>query len=191
MVISENPWYSRLLSSVWQWSCVLDFCLSRRGFVHPIFCMRVERSTSFFTTVFCTMIQFKQIFIRSIFSLWHQNQWPHGQCMQFDYSTLEYINFYNFSPISEVQKGRRRGLQWKKGRCKEGRSNHSNYSPPHFSLERGGGGMITLVPYHHQKFKIHSYTFNSTSEPSSSGKSVPYFCGFWLLWYSASRWPTL
>ena len=48
MVISEDPWHSHLLNSVWQKSChylILDLCLSRMGFEHPTFRFWGERST--------------------------------------------------------------------------------------------------------------------------------------------------
>ena len=47
MVISEDPWHSHLMSSVWQWSCYYlfkDFDLSRLGFEHQTFCLQDERS---------------------------------------------------------------------------------------------------------------------------------------------------
>ena len=98
--------------------------------------------------------------------------------MQFDCSTLGYINFYNFSPISEVQKGRGGGgCDVRKGDVRKDEL-ITLTTPRLTSHGRGGGGMITLVSYHHQKIKMHSYTFTSMSEPSSSTKSVTYFCGF-------------
>ena len=49
MVISEDPWHSHLLPSVWQWSCHY-LCLRLRsvatGDRTPISCTRGERSTS-------------------------------------------------------------------------------------------------------------------------------------------------
>ena len=48
MVISEDPWHSHLLPSVWKWSCrylFLRLSLSRLGFEHPTFCLRGESSS--------------------------------------------------------------------------------------------------------------------------------------------------
>ena len=39
MVISEDPWHSHLLPSVWQWRCFNDLSLSQLGFEHPTFRM--------------------------------------------------------------------------------------------------------------------------------------------------------
>ena len=53
MVISEDPWHSHLLPSVWQWGChylfFFDLGLSRLGFEHPIFRLRGERSEDYIT----------------------------------------------------------------------------------------------------------------------------------------------
>ena len=45
MVISEEPWQSDLMPSVWQWSCQ-DLCLSRLRFEHLTFRLWDERSYS-------------------------------------------------------------------------------------------------------------------------------------------------
>ena len=49
MVISEDPWHSHLLPSVWQWSChylILRLRSVATGDRTPIYHMRGERSTS-------------------------------------------------------------------------------------------------------------------------------------------------
>ena len=44
MVISEDPWHSHLLPSVWQWSCNYHYLgLSRLEFEHPTFRLRGQR----------------------------------------------------------------------------------------------------------------------------------------------------
>ena len=47
MVISENPWHSHLMLTVWQWSCHYlfnDLRLLRLEFEHPTFRLHDERS---------------------------------------------------------------------------------------------------------------------------------------------------
>ena len=47
MVISEEPWHSHILPSVWQWNvttCFYYLGLSRLGFEHPTFRKRGKRS---------------------------------------------------------------------------------------------------------------------------------------------------
>ena len=48
MVISEEPWHSHILPSVWQWNvttCFYYLGLSRLGFEHPTFRKRGKRSS--------------------------------------------------------------------------------------------------------------------------------------------------
>ena len=66
MVISENPWHSHLLPSVWQWNC--HYLFLRLGFVPtgdrtPISRMREESSTS---------TPSRRSIVRSNFSLWNK-----------------------------------------------------------------------------------------------------------------------
>ena len=90
MVISEDPWHSHLLPSVWQWNC--HYLFLRLGFVPteertPISRMREESSTSTPSR--------RAIIVRSNFSLWNKFM----NVRQFQNNKL------NMAPTSPLKEG--------------------------------------------------------------------------------------